>query len=65
MLVLSRKTNERIRIGDDVVITVVRVSHNSVRIGIEAPREMPIVRSEIAASAEPVIEAESESLTHR
>ncbi|MFZ9088612.1 MAG: carbon storage regulator [Planctomycetaceae bacterium] len=54
MLVLSRKTNERICIGEDVVITVVRVSPNSVRIGIEAPRDMAIVRSELAdAMTEP------------
>ncbi len=63
MLVLSRKTNERIRIGDDVVITVVRVSPNSVRIGIEAPREMSIVRSEIAAPAEAAFSNDTESVT--
>lgn len=47
MLVLSRKAGERILVGDDVVVTVVRVGPNSVRIGIEAPREMNIVRQEL------------------
>lgn len=47
MLVLSRKAGERIVIGDDVAITVVRIGPNSVRIGIEAPRSMNIVREEL------------------
>jgi carbon storage regulator len=47
MLVLSRKAGERILIGDDVAITVVRIGPNSVRIGIEAPRAMNIVREEL------------------
>ena len=47
MLVLSRKSGERILIGDDVAITVVRIGPNSVRIGIEAPKSMNIVREEL------------------
>ena len=47
MLVLSRKTSERIRIGDDVVVTIVRIGPNSVRIGIEAPQDTNIVREEL------------------
>ncbi len=47
MLVLSRKPGERILIGDDVTITVVRVGMNSVRIGIEAPPNVNIVREEL------------------
>lgn len=47
MLVLSRKTNEEIMIGDEVKITIVRVKGNTVRIGIEAPREMAIARGEL------------------
>lgn len=47
MLVLSRKTGERIMIGDQVTITVVRIGPNNVRIGIEAPRDMNIVREEL------------------
>ena len=47
MLVLSRKVGEKILIGDDVTVTVVRVAQGIVRIGIEAPQKMPIVREEI------------------
>lgn len=47
MLVLSRKVGERIWIGDQISITVVRISGGGVRIGIEAPAEMPVVREEL------------------
>ncbi len=47
MLVLSRKVGERIRIGDSVTITVVRVTGGGVRLGIEAPSELPVVREEL------------------
>lgn len=47
MLVLSRKTSERILIGDSVAITIVRIGPNSVRIGIDAPKDMSIVRQEL------------------
>lgn len=53
MLVLSRKPGEKIRIGDDVAVTVVRIGPNTVRIGIEAPREMSILREELQVEAEP------------
>lgn len=46
-LVLSRKVGERIRIGDQITITVVRIGPNNVRIGIEAPRDVNIVREEL------------------
>lgn len=47
MLVLSRKYGEKIRIGDDITITVVDIEPNKVRLGIEAPRDVPIYRSEL------------------
>lgn len=47
MLVLSRKQNERICIGDDIEILVVEVLNGRVRIGIKAPREISIHRSEV------------------
>ena len=46
MLVLSRKVGERILLGDDIVVTVVRVTGNGVRIGIEAPSELAVIREE-------------------
>ena len=47
MLVLSRKQNEKIRIGSDIVITVLGVSENQVKLGIEAPADVKILREEI------------------
>ena len=47
MLVLSRKRNESIVIDDNILITVVDVRGDKVRIGIQAPREVPIHRSEV------------------
>ena len=52
MLVLSRKPGERILIGDDVAVTIVRIGPNTVRLGIDAPREMNIVREELCQRAE-------------
>jgi len=47
MLVLTRKVGERILLGDEIAITIVRVTGGGVRIGIEAPDGMPIVREEL------------------
>jgi len=47
MLVLSRKMNESIVIGDNIVITVVKVDRNTVRLGIEAPPEVKVFRQEL------------------
>jgi carbon storage regulator len=47
VLVLTRKLDERIHIGDDVVITVCEIGDRKVRIGIEAPRSIEVWRSEI------------------
>jgi carbon storage regulator len=47
MLVLSRKIGEQILIGDSVVVTVVRISPHEVRIGVEAPSQVEIVRTEL------------------
>jgi len=47
MLVLSRKIGERVLIGENIVVTIVRVQGNGVRIGIEAPPEMAVVREEL------------------
>ena len=51
MLVLSRKENQRLIIGDNVVVEVIRVSGGTVRLGIQAPSEVPIRREELAPVA--------------
>ncbi|HEX5445700.1 MAG TPA: carbon storage regulator [Pirellulales bacterium] len=48
MLVLSRKATQQIQIGENIVVTIVQVKGQGVRIGIEAPGEVRIVRAEIA-----------------
>ena len=48
MLVLSRKRCESIRISDDIVVTVLSVQGNRVRLGIEAPKAIPVHRAEVA-----------------
>lgn len=47
MLVLSRRENERIKLGDSIVVTVVRVGRDKVRLGIEAPSDMLVLREEL------------------
>ena len=47
MLVLTRKSNQSIMIGDDVEVSVLSVMGEKVRIGIQAPREIPVFRKEI------------------
>jgi len=48
MLVLTRKIKQQIQIGEDVVITILQVRGQTVRVGIEAPRQTRVVRGEIA-----------------
>ena len=47
MLILSRYPQEKICIGDNIVITIIRVNHNQVVVGIDAPREIEVHREEI------------------
>jgi carbon storage regulator len=51
MLVLSRKVGERVLIGDRIAVTIVRVNGNGVRLGIEAPPDMVVVREELTQRA--------------
>jgi len=47
MLVLTRRLMEKLYIGDDVCVTVVRLEGGQVRLGIDAPREVAVVRAEL------------------
>lgn len=46
-MVVSRKLNEKILIGDDIVITVVDIDRGKIRLGIEAPKNVPVYRTEL------------------
>lgn len=47
MLVLSRKESQRIRLGDSIVVTIVKISGDKVRVGIEAPADVLVLRDEL------------------
>ena len=58
MLVLSRRESQRIKLGDSIVVTVVRVAGDRVRLGIEAPLDVVVLREELAprnAPTEPLL----------
>ncbi|MDO4550225.1 MAG: carbon storage regulator [Planctomycetia bacterium] len=59
MLVLSRKVGEKILIGDNITITVVRVAQGTVRIGVDAPRSMPVIREEVIVPDVSVVQEKS------
>ncbi len=52
MLVLSRKLGEKIVINENIVITVVKIDRNQIRLGIEAPGDVPVYREEICPGHE-------------
>ena len=52
MLVLSRKESQRIRLGDSIVITIVKISGDKVRVGIEAPNNVLVLRDELEPRTE-------------
>ncbi|RCS46064.1 carbon storage regulator [Bremerella cremea] len=61
MLVLSRKEGEKLRLGDEILITVVKVGADKVRLGIQAPSNLLILRDELDTHDQ--IEAEDEERT--
>jgi carbon storage regulator CsrA len=50
MLVLTRKSQEKIQIGENITITILRVKGQAVRVGVDAPREVRVLRSELPVS---------------
>ena len=54
MLVLSRKLGEKIYISDNICITIVDIDRGKIRLGIEAPRDVPIFRQELLTEKKPV-----------
>ncbi len=69
MLVLTRKLQEKIQIGNEITLTIVRIQGNTVRVGIEAPQNVRVVRGELhtsegsseAADVNPMVGGESEA----
>src|SRR5215470_7916434 len=73
MLVLSRKESQRIRLGDSIVVTIVKISGDKVRVGIEAPNNILVLRDELeprepatqsAPGAVPAAAAQPAALRH-
>jgi carbon storage regulator len=62
MLVFTRREGERIQIGEDITITVVRVEPFSVRLGIDAPPHVPVMRRELLERGPPEIPPHSEDV---
>lgn len=58
MLVLRRKKDERIHIGDEITVIVLEIRGDSVRLGVTAPRDVPVHRQEIAERIRAQREAE-------
>lgn len=59
MLVLTRKLQQQIKIGDQVTITILRVKGQTVRVGIEAPREVRVIRGELPKEGAAVADTEN------
>ena len=59
MLVLSRKKNESIVINNDITVVVVEIRGDKVRLGVEAPKEVPVDRSEVREAKERTAEVEA------
>jgi carbon storage regulator len=53
MLILTRRTGESLRISDDIVVTIVETKGNQVRVGIEAPQDVTVVRAELLERESP------------
>jgi carbon storage regulator len=64
MLVLSRKLGEKIVIGDNIIVTIVKIDRNQIRVGIEAPHDVPVYREEILPARAGKISDPSTALSH-
>ncbi len=62
MLVLTRKANQQIQIGPNVTITILRVKGQTIRVGIDAPRNVSVLRAELADKLAGNVDADSETV---
>lgn len=65
MLILDRRREERVHIGPDITITVVRIGTNQVSLGIDAPKHVQVLRDDAKRTAVPDASAKSETPTPR
>ena len=69
MLIITRRAGQKVMLGDDVSINVMEIAGNNVRLGIEAPKEMPVYREEIWLAVkqenESAAKAEAERMSRR
>jgi len=65
MLILSRRESERVYLGDDIVLTIVRVNGDKVRIGVEAPANVKILRTELDTATRSSNESDGEPGSER
>lgn len=63
MLILNRSPGDRILVGDDIVVVITEIKGSHVKIGIEAPDAMPIVRGELKNNADTESEERTEALS--
>jgi carbon storage regulator CsrA len=63
MLVLTRKYQEKVHIGDGITITILRTKGKAVRLGIEAPAEVPVIRGELSFHESPAPSVEKAAKT--
>ncbi len=63
MLVLSRKETQRIRVGDSIVVSIVKIAGDKVRVGIEAPSDVLVLRDELEAWDRPGGDPKTEGTT--
>ena len=61
MLVLSRRRNERVMIGDDIIVTIVETRGDKVRVGISAPKQVIVHREEVYEAVRKTKESEAAS----
>jgi carbon storage regulator len=65
MLVLTRKTNQSIMIGDEIEVSVLAVSRDKIRLGITAPRDVPVYRKEVYLSIKEEAAADDDGVQAR
>ncbi|MDR2088383.1 MAG: carbon storage regulator [Clostridiales Family XIII bacterium] len=62
MLVISRKSGEKLRVGDSITFTILSVNGDKVAVGIDAPREIAILRGELVETIESNLESSAQAL---